>query len=546
MKPKSHGYITTAIDYANGAPHMGHALEKIGGDVMARYRRRKGEAVHYVIGMDEHGLKVLQSAEERGISPQAWVDELAAEFQDVWGRLEISHDDFIRTTQDRHHAAAQEMVRRLQEADDLYTDTYAGYYCVGCEAYKTEDELEAKQAGSEQAAPLTGEQGPERAAGLQCPLHPNRSLEWMEEENWFFRLSRYQDRLLDLLDERPEFVQPESRRNEVRRMIESGLEDISVSRARLPWGVPWPGNEEHVLYVWLDALSNYLSAVGFPEDGFQDYWPADFHVVGKDITRFHCVYWPAFLMSAGLPLPATVWAHGFINFGGGKMSKSAGVTASLDDAIARHGPDALRYYLMRDVPWNGDGDFAWDRFDDVYTAELANDLGNLASRSLSMIERYRDGAVPTGDQTELDRRILAEMQRDASQSLDEIARRVGSSKTPVWNRVRRLREAGVIGRQTVELDAEALGFDACFFVLIRTAEHDAEWQARFLGALRARPEVQEAHRLAGDVDYILKVRVANARAYDAFYQALIAEVRIHNVTALLSMEEIKATIRLPL
>jgi methionyl-tRNA synthetase len=400
VREKPTFYITTAIDYANGAPHMGHALEKIGGDAMARYRRRKGEDVHYVIGMDEHGQKVLQSAEERGISPQEWVDDLAERFRAAWTHLEIANDDFIRTTEDRHRRAAQEIVRRIQASGDLYTDTYAGYYCVGCEAYKTEDELEVRP-GSE---PATGA-GPERAADLFCPLHPGRELQWMQEENWFFRLSRYQDRLLDLLDERPEFVQPETRRNEVRRVIEGGLEDISVSRGRLSWGVPWPDDPDHVIYVWLEALSNYLSATGFPTDGYLDLWPADYHVIGKDITRFHCIYWPAFLMSAGLELPRTVWAHGFINYAGGKMSKSAGVTVDLDDAIERHGADALRYYLLRDVPWDGDGDFSWDRFDGVYTAELANDLGNLANRSLSMIERYRDAVIPGGQPTALDEQI---------------------------------------------------------------------------------------------------------------------------------------------
>ncbi len=402
MNPKRYKYITTAIDYANGAPHLGHALEKIGADAMARYRRRKGEHVHYVIGMDEHGLKVLQSAQESGITPQEWVDELAGQFQAAWKALHLSNDDFIRTTEARHRQAAQEMVRRIDAAGDLYTSIYAGYYCIGCEAYKTEDELE----GKDPASPLPpGKASPERAHALRCPLHPRRELEWMEEENWFFRLSRYRDRLLDLLDERPEFVQPETRRNEVRRVIEGGLEDISVSRARLAWGIPWPDDPDHVVYVWLEALSNYLSATGFPDDGYTAYWPADFHVIGKDITRFHCIYWPAFLMSAGLALPRTVWAHGFINFGGGKMSKSEGVSITLDSAIDRHGPDALRYYLLHDIPWTGDGDFSLERFDDVYTAELANDLGNLASRSLSMIERYRGGVVPHGGDTDLDDRI---------------------------------------------------------------------------------------------------------------------------------------------
>jgi len=414
VSPERYRYITTAIDYANGAPHMGHALEKIGGDAMARYRRRLGEAVHYVVGMDEHGLKVLQSAEEQGVTPQEWVDAMAQRFATAWSALHLSNDDFIRTTEDRHRRGAQELVRRIGAAGDLYTATYAGYYCVGCEAYKTEDELEPRE---DEAVPgetvepdpvAVGESrdaGQARAKALRCPLHRSRDLEWMEEENWFFRLSRYQDRLLNLLDERPEFVQPVIRRNEVRRTIEGGLEDISVSRARLGWGVPWPDDENHVIYVWIEALTNYLSATGFPGDGYERFWPADTHVIGKDITRFHCIYWPAMLMSAGLPLPRRIWAHGFINFGGGKMSKSEGVTATLDDALQRHGPDALRYYLLRDIPWNGDGDFSWERFDDVYTAELANDLGNLASRSLSMIERYRDGVVPAGEATSLDARI---------------------------------------------------------------------------------------------------------------------------------------------
>ncbi|MEJ2678847.1 MAG: methionine--tRNA ligase [Gemmatimonadota bacterium] len=398
--PKKAYYITTAIDYANGPPHMGHALEKLGADAMARYARLKGGPVHFVIGMDEHGQKVLQSADASGITPQQWVDDIAEKFTAAWSRLSISHDDFIRTTQPRHHEAVDAMVRRLMAADDLYRSTYAGYYCVGCEGYKTEDELEV----IDQPLPPGGP-SPERAALLCCPLHRNRQLEWMEEENWFFRLSRYRDRLLDLLDERPEFVQPEIRRNEIRRVLEGGLEDISVSRSRLDWGVPWPEDPQHTVYVWIDALTNYLAAAGFPDDGYTRLWPADVHVIGKDITRFHCIYWPAMLMSAGIELPRTIWAHGFITHEGRRFSKSEGVWVELDEALERYGPDALRYYLLHDVPWNGDGDFSWDRFDEIYTAELANDLGNLANRSLSMVERYRDGIVPAAARTALDQRV---------------------------------------------------------------------------------------------------------------------------------------------
>jgi methionyl-tRNA synthetase len=385
VNPTNRFYITTAIDYANGAPHLGHAVEKIGADVTARYHRRKGEDVHFVIGMDEHGQKVLQSAEAAGVSPQEWVDAIALEFEKAWETLAISHDDFIRTTEERHHRGVQEIIRRIRDNGDLYQGTYAGYYCVGCEGYKTEDELET-QGGED----------------LRCPVHPSLEVQWMEEENWFFRLSAYTDRLLKLLEEHPEFVLPDIRRNEIRNVLEGGLEDISVSRSRLPWGVPWPDDEEHIVYVWLDALTNYLTAVGFPDESHTDHWPADVHVIGKDITRFHCIYWPAFLMSAGIELPTTVWAHGFVTYGGRKLSKSAGVSFQLQEAIDRHGPDALRYYLLREVPWNGDGAITREHFDERYTAELANDLGNLANRSFSMIEKYRGGTVPSAPPRSLD------------------------------------------------------------------------------------------------------------------------------------------------
>ncbi|MGH7449219.1 MAG: methionine--tRNA ligase [Longimicrobiales bacterium] len=394
MSDRRRFYITTAIDYANGAPHMGHAIEKIGADAMARYRRLRGDAVHFLMGMDEHGLKVLQSADAAGVSPQEWVDDVSTQFTRAWERLGISYDDFVRTTQPRHRPAVEEMIRRISDAGDLYVGRYEGYYCVGCEAFKRDDELVREQG----AAP-------------RCPIHPSREVTWTEEENWFFRLSRYQDRLLKLLDERPGFIQPEARLNEVRNVIEGGLEDISVSRSRLPWGIPWPGDEAHTVYVWLDALTNYLSAIGFPDDRYHQHWPPDYHVIGKDITRFHCVYWPAFLMSADVQLPKSVWAHGFVTIGGGKMSKSEGVRVELDDAIDRHGPDALRFFLLREIPWNGDGEFSYERFDERYAAELADNFGNLASRSIAMIERYRGGVVPAGGRTSLDEDIAAALVR---------------------------------------------------------------------------------------------------------------------------------------
>ena len=385
MSPPGRFYLTTAIDYANGLPHLGHALEKIGADAIARYRRLKGEDVHFVIGMDEHGQNIIQSAEQAGVAPQEWVDSIADAFLAAWDRLLISNDDFIRTTEQRHRIAVVELIRRIEAAGDLYRGTYEGWYCVRCEAFKSEEDLEGADGG------------------LRCPLHPSREIQWTVEENWFFRLSSYRDPLLALLAERPEFIRPEVRRNEIRQVIEGGLQDLSVSRS-LPWGVPWPGAQGEVAYVWIDALTNYLSATGFPNADYTRLWPADVHVIGKDITRFHCIYWPAFLMSAGLPLPGTVWAHGFVGYGGRKLSKSEGVTFDLDEAIERHGAEALRYYLLREVPWDADGDITRERFDERYTAELANDIGNLVNRSLSMIERYRDGVVPAAGDTELDAR----------------------------------------------------------------------------------------------------------------------------------------------
>lgn len=271
MKRPAFTYITTAIDYANGSPHMGHAFEKIGADAMARYRRRKGENVHFVMGMDEHGLKVMQSAEAAGITPQAWVDHIAAEFEAMWKMLHISHDDFIRTTQARHIRGAIELIKRIQDAGAFYRGRYEGWYCVGCESFKREDELFTDDAGVR-----------------RCQLHPTRETTWSEENNWFFRLSDYQERLLRFYDERPSFIQPEPRYNEVRRLVEAGLEDISVSRT-IPWGIPWPGDPEQTVWVWIEALINYITATGFPEPGWERYWPASWHVIGKDITRFHCV-----------------------------------------------------------------------------------------------------------------------------------------------------------------------------------------------------------------------------------------------------------------
>lgn len=378
-------YVTTAIDYANGDPHAGHAFEKVGADAVARYRRRLGDDVKYVIGMDEHGQNIAQEARDRGVEPQELVDEMAVLFRETWDRLDVSYDGFIRTTEDRHRRAVRELVRRVEEAGDLYRDSYEGYYCVRCEAFKKEDELEDGR----------------------CPNHPDREIQWTEEENWFFRLSAYRDPLLEHIRAHPGFIRPESRRNEIVRLLEDGLEDVSASRSRIGWGTPFPGHEDETVYVWIDALTNYLSAVGFPDEAYREWWPAQLHVIGKDITRFHCVIWPALLMSAGLELPETVWGHGFVSVAGGKISKSAGARLDLDALVDRHGADAFRYFLLREAPWDGDRDFPspeglLEAFDTRYDSELANDLGNLLNRVVSMIDSYRDGRVPAGGPTGLD------------------------------------------------------------------------------------------------------------------------------------------------
>ena len=379
-------YLTTAIDYANGDPHIGHAFEKIGADAIARFHRMNGRDVHFLIGMDEHGQKVAQTAEARGVSPQELVDGIAARFLAMWKRLGISHDQFIRTTDPRHKAGVQALLERIfaENPDDFFERSYEGWYCVGCEAFKQDAEI------------VDG----------KCVLHPTRTLEWVQERNWFFRLSRYQDFLRAHIEKHPDFIQPASRRNEVLGWLDQGLEDISASRTRFSWGVPFPrptsDGEQQTTYVWFDALPNYLTATGFPGPESDQHWPAQLHVIGKDITRFHAIIWPAMLAAAKLPLPERVWAHGFVLLGGDRFSKSAGVKLDLDEAIDRYGPDAFRYFLLREVPFDGDGNFSWERFEERYNADLANAWGNLVSRSVAMIEKYRDGVTPDGPRAAAD------------------------------------------------------------------------------------------------------------------------------------------------
>ena len=376
-------FVTTAIDYVNGAPHLGHAYEKVVTDCLARARRQAGDDVFFLIGSDEHGQKVARSAAAEGVDPQTYVDRITALFQDAWRVLRVEPDRYVRTTEPGHAVAAQELFRRAYEAGDVYEHEYEGLYCQGCEAFYQEKDL------------VEG----------RCPIH-HTDLETVREKNFFFRLSRYGERLLAHIMAHPEFIEPEIRRNEVVNVIRGGLDDISISRASVSWGVPMPasipGSAGHTIYVWFDALINYISALGFPDERYKEWWtnppgseaPNALHVVGKDITRFHCVIWPAMLLSAGVPLPRSIFAHGFIYSKGLKLSKSLGNQIDPVETSRRFGADALRWYLVREVAFGADGDFTWERFIERYNTDLANDFGNLLSRSCSMLHRYRAGRVP--------------------------------------------------------------------------------------------------------------------------------------------------------
>ncbi|HWP34944.1 MAG TPA: methionine--tRNA ligase [Thermodesulfobacteriota bacterium] len=398
-------YLTTAIDYVNSRPHLGTAYEKIAADCIARAKRLLGYDVHFLMGNDEHSLNVERRARELGQDPLAYCDEMAEVFQRTWRSLGIAYDDFIRTTEERHKRGVRLLLERIRAKGDIYEGLYRGHYCVSCEAFYQEKEL------------VEG----------RCPVHKSVP-QWVEERNYFFRLSRYRDAVLAHIEAHPEFVQPDVRRNEIVAMLREGLEDLSISRASVRWGIPIPWDPTSVVYVWFDALINYLSATGFGTPGaeaearYRRLWPADLHVIGKDITRFHCIIWPAMLMAGDVPLPKQVFGHGWVHLKGEKMSKSLGTIVDPLEAAGRFGPDALRYFLLREIAFGRDGDFSWERFAERYNADLANDLGNLLSRTLAMTERYFAGRIPpAGPGAERLANLAAEVVRayaDAMERLD--------------------------------------------------------------------------------------------------------------------------------
>ena len=397
-------YLTTAIDYVNSLPHLGTAYEKIAADALARFLRMEGFDVHFQMGNDEHSANVKKEAEKRGQAPKVYCDEMRKGFEDIWKSLGISYNDFIQTSEPRHHEGVKSFLKLL-DSKDIYKAPYEGWYCESCEAFLTEKDL----------------------VNAECPHHKKKPT-WLKEQNYFFALSKYQEKLLEYYKSHPKFILPEIRRNEVLRLVESGLQDISISRSGFSWGIPFPEDPKHVVYVWFDALINYLSAIGFgnpqaaSSDRFKQLWPANLHIVGKDITRFHCVIWPAMLMSAGLPIPQTVLGHGFIFLKGEKMSKSLGNIVTPLDIVPQYGADALRYYLLRESSFGSDGDFTWENFIKRYNSDLANDLGNLLNRTLGMAQKYVGGKLQKPEKSDASSPHVQPLQEAVTHVLQKVRR----------------------------------------------------------------------------------------------------------------------------
>jgi methionyl-tRNA synthetase len=481
-------YLTTPIYYVNSTPHIGHAYTTIAADIAARHHRQRGEETFFLTGVDEHASKVYRAAQEQGLDPYEYLDQIAVPWRELPERLSASIDFFIRTSDEGHKAFVRDFLQRIYDNGDVYEDVYAGLYCVGCEAFKTEDEL------------VDG----------KCPDHDIEP-EWIEEQNYFFRLSAYQEPLLRLYDERPDFVLPRFRANEARSLVAGGLRDFSISRAGQPWGIPLPWDETQVAYVWADALVNYLSALTYArpgEDLRATFWPAARHLIGKDIIRFHCVYWPAMLLSAGYDVPRQIFAHGYLNLDNRKISKSLGNAVDPLQLIDTYGVDAVRFWAVRSVTFGQDGSVSIDSVRERYERELGNDLGNLLSRTTAMIARYRDGSIPA-----------AETDADVAQAIVRVGSEVPAhveawdltgALDVVWELVRRLNRF-VEERRPWELakdEARTAELDAVLYSLADGVRAAAVALAAYLP--ETAPRILSALGQAGDVawDNVAPTRTA--------------------------------------
>ncbi len=411
MKPTF--YLTTPIYYVNDVPHIGHAYTTVAGDALARYKRLMGYDVYFLTGSDEHGQKVEKAATTAGETPLELADRVVKRFQALWERLGISHNDFIRTTQERHKKGVSHIFKDILDKGDIYLGEYEDWYCTPCETFWTETQL------------IEG----------RCP-DCNRPVEKLKEESYFFRMSKYQEQLLAHIDANPEFIQPKSKRNEIISFVKEGLRDLSVSRTTFSWGIPVPGNDKHIIYVWFDALTNYITALGYPDESgnYGRYWPVNVHLIGKDILRFHAVYWPTFLMAAGLPLPEKVFAHGWWTVEGQKMSKSLQNVVEPNMLIDKYGVDAVRYFLLREVPFGLDGDFSHTALVQRINSDLANDVGNLLSRSTAMAVKYFDGVLPVpAELSETDQALKTKCEEMVA-SVDRLMEELAFSKAlqAIW------------------------------------------------------------------------------------------------------------------